>query len=118
MKEGSIVLASIPQSDGNIKTRPVIILRAMPPYRDWLVCGISTQLHQLVVGFDEIIDPEDLDFIASGLKSRSLIRLGFLSLLPRRMIIGSIGSISPDRHQRLLTKFSDYLLDSVKPIPE
>ena len=109
MREGSTVLASIPQSNGNLKTRPVVILRAIPPYQDWLICGISTQLHQLVVGFDEIISTEDLDFIPSGLQSKSLIRLGFLSLITRRSIIGSIGSISVDRHQRLLKNLSHHL---------
>jgi mRNA interferase MazF len=109
MREGSTVLASIPQSNGNLKTRPVVLLRNIPPYQDWLICGISTQLHQLVIGFDEIIAPEDLDFIDSGLQSKSLIRLGFLSLITRRSIIGSIGSISIDRHQRLLKNLSYHL---------
>jgi mRNA interferase MazF len=102
MKEGNVAIAPIPQADGNIKNRPIILLRSIPPYQDWLVCGVSTQLHQLVPGFDEIINTEDIDFVSSGLKTSSLVRLGFLSLLPRRSIIGSIGSISPDRHQRLL----------------
>jgi mRNA interferase MazF len=114
MKEGSTVLASIPQANGNLKTRPVVLLRTMPPYQDWLICGISTQLHQLVIGFDEIIAPEDIDFIHSGLQSKSLIRLGFLSLVTRRSIIGSIGSISVDRHQRLLKNLSTHLVIKIE----
>jgi mRNA interferase MazF len=112
MKEGNVALAPIPQADGNIKTRPIILLRSMPPYQDWLVCGVSTQLHQLVPEFDELINTEDIDFASSGLKATSLIRLGFLSLLPRRSIIGSIGSISPDRYQRLLQNLCNHLLDN------
>ncbi len=112
MKKGNVALAPIPQADGNIKTRPIILLRLMPPYQDWLVCGVSTQLHQLVQEFDELINTEDIDFASSGLKAPSLIRLGFLSLLPRRSIIGSIGSISPDRHQRLLQNLCNHLLDN------
>lgn len=46
MKEADIVLTPIPQADGTIKNRPIILLRELPPYRDFLVCGISTQLHQ------------------------------------------------------------------------
>ncbi|WP_124975618.1 type II toxin-antitoxin system PemK/MazF family toxin [Aphanothece sacrum] len=92
------------------KNRPAIILREMPPYKYLLVCGISTQLHQQVPDFDEIISPSDTDFITSGLRAESLIRLGFLAVLPRRNIIGSIGSISPERHQRLLKTLGDYLI--------
>jgi mRNA interferase MazF len=110
MKEGDVVLTPVPQADGIIKNRPTIFLRELPPYKDFLVCGISTQLHQLVQGFDEIISPEDADFVASGLKTKSLIRLGFLAVLPHNRIVGSIGSISAERHKRLLKTLSDYLI--------
>lgn len=66
MKEGDIVLTPLPQADGQVKNRPAIVLRTMPPHGDLLVCGISTQLHQEVVGFDETIKPGDLDFASSG----------------------------------------------------
>jgi mRNA interferase MazF len=75
-----------------------------------LVCGISTQLHQYVPGFDEIIMPTDADFAASGLVAPSVIRLGFLAVVPRRNILGTIGVIAPERHQRLLQALSHYLL--------
>ncbi len=99
MREGDVVLTPVPQADGAIKNRPAIILREMPPYKDLLVCGISTQLHQQVKDFDEIISPADADFPSSGLKSESLIRLGFLAVLPRSSIAGSIGLISSERHK-------------------
>ncbi len=110
MQEADVVLTPVPQANGAIKNRPAIILREMPPYKDLLVCGISTQLHQRVPGFDEIISPSDTDFVASGLRAESLIRLGFLAVLPRLNIIGSIGSISSERHHRLLKTLSDYLI--------
>src|SRR5690348_12983814 len=101
MKEGDIVLTPIAQSDGSIKTRPAIFLREMPPFGDMLVCGVSTQLRHEVAGFDEMILPEDEDFAASGVVSASLIRLGFLAVIPIRNVPGSIGSISRERHRRL-----------------
>lgn len=110
MKETDVVLALLPQSDGALKRRPALILREMPPFRDFLLCGISTQLHQQVKKFDEIISPNDNDFSASGLVAESLIRLGFLIVMSRKDIIGSIGSISKERHQRLLKNLSDYLI--------
>lgn len=110
MKQGDVVLTPVPQADGQIKNRPAIVLREMLPYRDLLVCGVSTQLRQQVKGFDEIISPSDADFASTGLKSESLVRLGFLAVLPRSDVLGSIGSISSDRHKRLLRTLCEYLL--------
>ena len=110
MTEGEVVLTPVPQANGHIKNRPAIILREMRLYGDFLVCGVSTQLHQRVPGFDEIIAPADTDFGASGPVSASLIRLGFLTVVPRNAIAGSIGAISPARHERLLKILSDYLI--------
>ena len=107
--EGDIALASLPQADGLIKPRPAILLRQMPPFGDWLVCGVSTQLHQHAADLDELIEPSDPDFAGSGLKARSVIRLGFLATLPARRFHGVVGSISHERHQRLLQRLSDYL---------
>lgn len=110
MKEADIVIAVFLQSDGSLKRRPALILREMPPFRDLLICGISTQIRQKVENFDEVISLEDDDFEQSNLDSESLIRLGFLLVLPRSQIIGSIGNISAERHRRLLQNLSDYLL--------
>ncbi|MEG3902901.1 hypothetical protein QUB19_11860 [Microcoleus sp. B4-C5] len=106
MQEADVVLTPIPQADGTIKNRPVILLRELPPYGDFLVCGVSTQLHQQVPDFVDIISPSDPHFAGSGLRSQSLIRLGFLAVLPRNQIIGSIGAIS-SQATSTLTKNSE-----------
>ncbi len=110
MKEGDVIIVPMPQSDGVVKNRPAIILREMPPFRDALVCGVSTQLRQAAKDFDEVISPGDADFVSSGLIEESLIRLGFLVVVPRAKIVGSIGSISSERHKRLLQRLSEYLV--------
>ncbi|MBD2626437.1 type II toxin-antitoxin system PemK/MazF family toxin [Trichormus variabilis] len=114
MKEGNIILTPIPQANGEIKNRPALILKEMPKYQDFLVCGISTQLKQYVSNFDEIVSPNDDDFQSSGLVSQSVIRLSFLTVITRNSIIGSIGAISTERHQRLLNNISQYLVQSRK----
>lgn len=111
MEQGDVILTLVPQADGKLKERPAIILRGMPPYGDFLLCGVSTQLQRYVKGFDEIISPADEDFKSSGLLSKSLIRLGFLAVLPHKRILGSIGTISFKRHQQLLKTLSDYLVN-------
>jgi mRNA interferase MazF len=93
-----------------VKNRPAVLLREMPPFRDVLVGGVSTQLRQAVKDFDEVISPSDVDFVSSGLIEDSLIRLGFLVVVPRAKIVGSIGSISSERHKRLLQRLSEYLV--------
>ena len=109
MTEGDIVLALLPQKDGRGKYRPAVVLRRMPGFGDLLVCGISTQLRQQVADFDEIIEPSHGDFKTSGLKAPSLIRLGFLAVLPVSSFLGTIGSISGQRHERLLSRLSEHL---------
>jgi len=111
MKEGDIVLA---QKDGRGKYRPAVVLRRMPGFGDLLVCGISIQLRQQVADFDEIIDPSHTDFKTSGLKAPSLIRLGFLAVLAASSFLGTIGSISGERHQGLLCRLSEHLLPKEK----
>ena len=109
MREGTVALTPLPQADGQTKARPVVLLRQMPGFGDWLVCGVSTQLQQEVSGFDEIITAQDLDFRQSGLKAASLVRLGFLAVLPANRLLGVLGTISVERHSKLLTKLATYL---------
>jgi mRNA interferase MazF len=109
MKEGDVLLTALRQSDGTLKDRPVVLLHRMPPFGDFLVCGVSTQIRHEVPLFDELITPDDEDFRASGLKVGSLVRLGFLAVLPQSDFKGRIGSISETRHKRLLTKLSEFL---------
>ncbi len=115
VEESKVVLAPLPQADGQIKIRPAVALRLMPSFGDILVCGISTQLHQQIVGFDEIISSSDADFAASGLRFDSLIRLDFLTAQPLLEIVGVIGAISPERHARLLRRLSRYLIERLGP---
>ena len=107
MKEKEIVLTKIVQSDGNFKLRPVLVLRKMPTYDDFLVCGISTQLHQEIKDFDVTLEANT----QTNLKSKSLIRLSFLAVLPSKELIKTIGAIDTTLHNLLLNRLSDYLND-------
>ena len=74
MTEADIVLTPLPQADGVVKNRPALLLRELPPFGDFLACGISTQLHQAIPEFDEVIAKADPDFPTSGLVAESLDR--------------------------------------------
>jgi mRNA interferase MazF len=107
MTEGDVTLTPLPQADGRLKPRPAIL--GMPPFGDWLICGVSSQLHHQVVGFDEVVGPSAPDFAQSGLKVASVIRLGFLTTMPADRFLGLLGSIGPERHTRLLDRLSRFL---------
>ncbi len=114
MKEADIILTPLPQADGILKNRPALLLREVPPFGDFLACGISTQIHQAVPGFDDVLSRGDVDFGLSGLVADSVIRLGFLAVLPRQKILGSIGEVAAARHARLLRRLSSHLVAGLK----
>ena len=109
MREGAVILLPLRQADGKVKPRPAVALRQLPGFGDWLVCGVSRQLHHFMSGFDEQISTTDPDFALSGLDRASLIRLSFLQSVPLSAIMGRIGAISADRHRRLLANLSRHL---------
>jgi mRNA interferase MazF len=109
MNERDVVLTPLPQADGKVKNRPAVLLRRLPPFGDWLVCGVTSQVHLAVSGFDELIAPQDSDFVASGLKTASLVRLGFLATLPTTSFLGTIGTVSAERHRKLLDRLAQHL---------
>ena len=57
---------------------------------------ISTQLQQALPGFDELLDPNQSDFEASGLKVASVIRVSRLAVVDADMVVGAIGEISDE----------------------
>jgi len=109
MKPGDLLLTIMPQADGSQKARPVLLLCRVPPFDDFLVCGITTQLGNAVPGLDEIVSASDGDFKATGLKATSLIRTAYLALLPAARFNGRIGSVTEARHKRLLSALATFL---------
>ena len=55
---GDIVLFRFPQTDLRIgKLRPALLLKELPgELDDWLVCMISSQMHQEIPGLEPVID--------------------------------------------------------------
>lgn len=109
MNQGDVVLARISEASGGAKLRPALLLRVMPGYGDFLVCGVSSQLRQAIPGFDEVIHEDDVDFQGTGLKVSSVVRLGFLTVLPRESFSGKIGAVGEARYRRLLGNLIQYL---------
>ncbi len=119
MSPGDIILAEIPANTGRVaKLRPALVLATLPgPYQRWLLCGISTQLENIVQGWDELLD-EDADwFGATGLARRSAIRLSFIaaaSVAPR----GRLGAIPGEMLSALRGRLARYLAAPAGLVPE
>jgi PemK-like protein. len=109
MKEGDIVLIDLPQSGGGSKLRPALILKQLPKYNDFLVCGISSQISQYINDFDEILNEQDVEFKQTGLHKTSVIRIFFLAVVSSQNISGSIGAIQSILHKDLLQRLAKFL---------
>ena len=111
-RAGQIILFRFPRADlipG--KPRPALLLGQLPgPFGDWLICMISSRKQQCVEGFDEIIRRDDPDFVQSGLKAPSLIRVGRLAVVDERLLLGAIGDIAPERLTRIKSRLAQWLL--------
>ena len=112
--EGQIVLFKFSQTDQKEgKLRPALVLRKLPgKYNDWLICMISSQLNQRILKLDESINPEDSDFIQSGLKLPSVIRAGRLAVVDGDILLGELGQIAHDRLSRVRQNLAKWILGS------
>ncbi|MBI5651656.1 MAG: type II toxin-antitoxin system PemK/MazF family toxin [Chloroflexi bacterium] len=111
---GQIVLFRFPQTDRTQgKLRPALLLERLPgQFDDWLICMISSQLQQFVPGFDEIVQPNDDDFVQSGLKVASVIRIGRLAVMDGAVLLGATGEIDAERLRRIKTNLANWLTGS------
>ena len=111
ISEGQVVLFSFPKTDQKRgKLRPVLILRELPgEFGDWLICMISSQLHQIIPELDEAIRATDSDFVDSGLKVPSVIRVSRLAVVNKNILIGQIGKIEMKRLTRIKKKLTNWI---------
>jgi mRNA interferase MazF len=111
-QEGQIVLFPFPNTDQTHgKLRPALVLRQCPnQYDDWLICMISSQLAQYLSEVDEMIAEDDADFMTSGLKQTSVVRVTRLAVVHQSIFLGSTGEISRTRFLRIKQKLATWIL--------
>ena len=109
--EGQIVLLRFPQTNKmEGKLRSALVIRQLPvQYDDWLICMVSSQIDQRIPDFDEVITPSDSDFIQSGLKLPSVIRISRLAVVEKNTLLGKVGQINPERLSLIRQRLSDWL---------
>jgi mRNA interferase MazF len=109
VSEGEIVVARLPQADGGFKLRPVVVLRKLPGFGDFLVCGVSSQLRQTIQGFDIVLDADSADFAATGLSVSSVVRLAFLAVVSVAEMKRRLGKIAPSVLEALQNNLAQHL---------
>ena len=108
---GQVCLFRFPQTDLKTgKRRPALLIARLPgPFDDWLVCMVSSQMSQAIDGFDEILHREETDFVQSGLKTDSVIRIARLALVTEGILLGAIGEISAERLKRIKARIAAWI---------
>ena len=96
-------------ADGNVKSRPALLLQKAPPYNDWIVCVISTRVRNMHSETDLHLDGNHPDFSNSGLIAPSIIRLTQIFTISTEMIEGSIGALSKDTYGLCIDRLTAYL---------
>ena len=111
---GQIVLFKFPKTDLTVgKLRPALLIKLLSNgYDDCLVCMISTKTGREIPNLDEIISPNHPDFVQTGLKSESVIRVSRLAIVLEKILLGKIGKISTQR----LEKFKETSLPGLSSI--
>lgn len=71
---------------------------------------ISSQIHHRTHDFDDVIETTDLDFVQSGLKNTSLVRVGRLAVVNESLLLGAIGEVDASRLARIRTNLANWLL--------
>ena len=108
---GQLGLLRLPQADLTPgKLRPVLLIAQVPGrHGDWLVCRVTSQLHQAVSGFDDVITPAAADFVQSGLKVASVVRVGRLAVVEAELVQGVLGAVSSDRLRQVRLRLGEWL---------
>ncbi len=94
---------------GGLKPRPVLLLRELPGFGDYLACGISSQLHQAIEGFDLILSPGSPEFASAGLRAESVVRLGFIGVVPVMKMTRRLGRLPLNVLASLQTRLANHI---------
>lgn len=109
MEAGSVVRIALLQSNGELKSRPALLLKNVEPFNDWLLCSISSKLHNAVKGLDLILDEEHEDYKQSGLKYPGVVRVAHVFTMSEETIEGTIGKLIKPTLKRLKNNLGEYI---------
>jgi mRNA interferase MazF len=94
LQKGDIVLALFPFSDlSQTKLRPAVVLWADEANQDITICFVSSQGINQVSADEFVLQPSDSEFMATGLKVVSKVRVTKIVTLARKLITRRLGNL-------------------------
>lgn len=103
-KKGKIVLIPFPFTDLSAsKVRPAVIACSFSQGEDVIVAFISS-LKNRIQKTDIVLSSQDKDFFKTGLKVDSVIKIGKLATLDKKIILGEIGEINANIEKEINKK--------------
>jgi len=109
MKKGDLVLVRFPFTDLSAeKLRPALVLVPENDEGDAVLTFITTQIESESLE-DIYISQKEKDFKKTGLKKDSLIKIRKITTLNKKIIIGKIGELSPERLKEVDNKLKEVL---------
>lgn len=94
LQKGNIVLALFPFSDfSETKLRPAVILWASDTNQDVTICFITSQNIANVSSDEFLLQPSNPEFLNTGLKVVSKVRVTKIVTLERKLIIRKLGEL-------------------------
>jgi len=94
VEAGDVIRWAFVQADGRIKLRPAVLVKAVPPFNDWVICAVSSQLRRYQAQLDVLLDEKSPDFRKAGLSFPSIIRAAQLTTIPVQQVEGRVGRLS------------------------
>jgi len=110
LMRGDLVLVQFPFTDLSAqKLRPALIVGRITG-DDVIVAFISSRISTSDPKAEHVLDPNDTEFRATGVKGRSLVRLNKIATLHRGLIRRRLGQIGPATHRAVALALR-YLFD-------
>jgi len=97
LQKGDVVLALFPFTDfSQTKLRPAVVLWADAKNQDITICFITSQDVVNVFSDELLLQPSDSEFLSTGLKVISKVRVTKIVTLERKMITRRLGKLGND----------------------
>jgi mRNA interferase MazF len=100
---GAIVLVPFPFTDlSSIKVRPALVISGQNNAKaDVAVLFLTSLVKKTTLADDVLLTSADKDFIKTGLKMTSVIKCRKIATLDRSIILGELGSLTPEMMKRV-----------------
>ncbi len=114
LQKGDAVLALFPFTDlSQTKLRPAIVLWVSETNQDTTICFISSQDVNQVSMDEFVLQPSDSEFISTGLKVVSKVRVTKIVTLERKLIPRRLGKLQ----NSYIAKLNQTMIDAFQLVP-